>query len=48
MLISIINFIKKNVYRNVISGASVVSDWILALGKWNDNGKWYDNAKWKD
>lgn len=30
------------------TSGGVISNWILALGSWNDSGVWDDTQVWKD
>jgi hypothetical protein len=32
----------------MVGYAAAVSNWILALGAWNDSGVWDDTDVWKD
>lgn len=32
----------------IVSSGGSSSNWILALGSWNDSGIWDDNALWQD
>lgn len=33
---------------SAIGGEPPLSDWILAVGVWNDAGLWYDTELWND
>jgi len=48
MIKSVVKSICVSLQRSIVSAGTVIPNWILAIGKWNDKGKWDDNAKWKD
>ncbi len=40
---------KKSLIQNWwLSGVTVVSNWILATGFWNDSNTWVDTENWID
>ena len=44
----LIGKLKQTVLMGCVGCATVVSNWILALGTWNDSGVWIDTELWKD
>jgi len=37
-----------SIHAMKVYAAAVVSNWILALGVWNDSGVWSDTDVWND